>query len=1123
MKKLFFTKLIFVSVGVLFFIFLPDSTRASVGICPLGAPACISFTTGVSGINLNLPEFSGGGGAPGYRLLLRSAVVELKGTTTLKMPDPDNTNRFYITESLTFIGGFTYVDPAQNFVCSTLIDGIRANYIDFYKNDDYNGSTIRNSNCQSVNPSLAPVTNLASFFKNDANWDITYFLHDRVTGDVISTATDSLVIKRAKPRIYNVSPANNTIISTPSFNVTFSADNTTDNGGGKSSREMLFFRYKIDESYTETSTDWLESSKGSKWQGIPGVDGINVDSVFGFSFPVDISSLTDGIHTLYLQVANGYLKSGAYGFAPDIYNNAIYPITFNKSSGGTPTPSGGTPTPTGGGGSCSNGPTVTMNAVPSSVNINQGFSVSWSSTKADKVTNSSFPCLQSNLWPFASEINGSRGISCNSGGGMNYSITVAKSDDTCPATASATVNVGSGPGTSICNPTEQSVDLNQNVSLFKTGSATSYTWSAPGGNPSSGPALETFTTKYSTSGKKQVALSNGTSSSFCTVNVSDTAENNAFPVQTSIGPFDINQLTTYNEVMQNSGNTTWTKESIWEGEDANPDGPVSTVNDAQAFNGKARVLDWTSPVMDESGDWSGGAGSLSTSITNIPAGKHIVRFYIKSISGGGSSGLGVVKIRVFSDADVLITEKIITKGELAGGGGNYVPLDLVFTNSGPVYFSAINLTNSSTGIVPVTVDRIWMLPYQLGFDYITDDINNIWKASIRIDIPGTNIPPNVQASFPVSLTTPSIPGFYYLKWKMRNELREWFGQQSSRTVAIYNKPVSPANSEANVAEDPSFSWTKGQCNNTSGGTKLGPNVKGYLIELTEDPAFSWHWRFKVDNCNTTNVNWGSINWDTAVSGGRAAPAVLIKGKTYYWRVNMYDDQSDGAPGNNADSPVNIFFTGATPSGPPSPSPVTVTQPNFCLSSSSTVSWTYSDPNNLPQSAYQVLLDDHRGLAFSPPIYDSGKINCVNCRAYVIPSPWFNELLQAQVIVWNSINLSGEGGSNDWRTPNHAFPSTSVSGFTWSPQNPPAKQNVNFTDKTTCYKNDGSPDVCKNWAWNFGDGGTSTIQNPTYKYSQKGTYNISETVTDKDNNSCSATSAINVAEPVPEFKEIPPGN
>ena len=45
--------------------------------------------------------------------------------------------------------------------------------------------------------------------------------------------------------------------------------------------------------------------------------------------------------------------------------------------------------------------------------------------------------------------------------------------------------------------------------------------------------------------------------------------------------------------------------------------------------------------------------------------------------------------------------------------------------------------------------------------------------------------------------------------------------------------------------------------------------------------------------------------------------------------------------------------------------------------------------------------------------------------------------------------------------------------------------VNFTDLST--------GAVVSWTWNFGDGNTSTLENPSHTYSAAGTYNITLTV------------------------------
>lgn len=66
--------------------------------------------------------------------------------------------------------------------------------------------------------------------------------------------------------------------------------------------------------------------------------------------------------------------------------------------------------------------------------------------------------------------------------------------------------------------------------------------------------------------------------------------------------------------------------------------------------------------------------------------------------------------------------------------------------------------------------------------------------------------------------------------------------------------------------------------------------------------------------------------------------------------------------------------------------------------------------------------------------------------------------------------------------------------------------VKFTDSST------NTDTESVYTWNFGDGGTSSIKNPTHTFTELGTFNVIHTVT----NSCtetpkSETKTVNVVE------------
>lgn len=66
----------------------------------------------------------------------------------------------------------------------------------------------------------------------------------------------------------------------------------------------------------------------------------------------------------------------------------------------------------------------------------------------------------------------------------------------------------------------------------------------------------------------------------------------------------------------------------------------------------------------------------------------------------------------------------------------------------------------------------------------------------------------------------------------------------------------------------------------------------------------------------------------------------------------------------------------------------------------------------------------------------------------------------------------------------------VADFEFSPAQPAAGQTVQFTDKSK------DPDgQIKSWLWDFGDGTTSTQQNPTHVYRAAGTFTVKLIVTD----------------------------
>ncbi|MDH3890241.1 MAG: PKD domain-containing protein [candidate division Zixibacteria bacterium] len=85
-----------------------------------------------------------------------------------------------------------------------------------------------------------------------------------------------------------------------------------------------------------------------------------------------------------------------------------------------------------------------------------------------------------------------------------------------------------------------------------------------------------------------------------------------------------------------------------------------------------------------------------------------------------------------------------------------------------------------------------------------------------------------------------------------------------------------------------------------------------------------------------------------------------------------------------------------------------------------------------------------------------------------------------------IGKMGAGRINLYDAVNTGPPPPPVAAFVGSPTSGTEPLTVNFTDQSTGSITD--------WSWTFGDGGSSTSQNPSYEYTSAGTYDVTLTVT-----------------------------
>ncbi|MBI3872224.1 MAG: PKD domain-containing protein [candidate division Zixibacteria bacterium] len=95
------------------------------------------------------------------------------------------------------------------------------------------------------------------------------------------------------------------------------------------------------------------------------------------------------------------------------------------------------------------------------------------------------------------------------------------------------------------------------------------------------------------------------------------------------------------------------------------------------------------------------------------------------------------------------------------------------------------------------------------------------------------------------------------------------------------------------------------------------------------------------------------------------------------------------------------------------------------------------------------------------------------------------------------------------------PVAPVAEFVGSPTSGCAPLTVNFTDQST-----GSP---TSWSWTFGDGGTSTLQNPSYAYAAAGSYTVALTATNAQGSSTNTKTnyiTVSAVAPTADFSGTP---
>lgn len=235
-----------------------------------------------------------------------------------------------------------------------------------------------------------------------------------------------------------------------------------------------------------------------------------------------------------------------------------------------------------------------------------------------------------------------------------------------------------------------------------------------------------------------------------------------------------------------------------------------------------------------------------------------------------------------------------------------------------------------------------------------------------------------------------------------------------------------------------------------------------------------------------------------------------------------------------------FIVNNNPTVVVSPNPSAI---NLCTSPGYSFAWTFSDPDvGDTQSAYRIQIvkvGEDGWVATGPDEVD-----------FTVPTPFHSQTKEIQlslnpsigvdldhadlsygttyqwrVMVWDNGGLASAWGSgNNFTTPTHISPTPD---FTWSPQIPIKDQAVQFTDNSICYGPSYPSCAGANFLWTlppgavFDDGFNATSKNPIIKFGDSGRNQpVLLQITDLVG-TCSASKNVNVALPLPKYKELPP--
>jgi parallel beta-helix repeat protein len=289
---------------------------------------------------------------------------------------------------------------------------------------------------------------------------------------------------------------------------------------------------------------------------------------------------------------------------------------------------------------------------------------------------------------------------------------------------------------------------------------------------------------------------------------------------------------------------------------------------------------------------------------------------------------------------------------------------------------------------------------------------------------------------------------------------------------IWDNSFSPCSSNSDH-----YPLVEGQASyitGTSGPDTTPPGLVTGLGETATAPdSITWEWTDPADaDLARVMVYLDGIFQANVITGTETFQATGLSASTEYEIGTRTVDASDNV------NPTWVNDTATTDPEDESP-PASVAGLTNTTYLPTSITWTWTDPADADFAKVMVYLDGTFQANVTAGVQTYTATGLSPETSYEIGTRTVDDSENVNPAWANSTATTASAESHP--------PGAS---FTFSPASPDTDDTIQFTD--TSVDSDGT---ITGWAWEFGDGGTADVRNPTHSYASSGSYEVNLTVTD----------------------------